>query len=275
MRFLLFLPVFLFLVLPGFSQFVYDPFSLNAAELEANKNARVRTVQKYLQPEEWEDPPYDDEFLARAEYSENGLPIQYIEREEFYDDDEDWDTVYTVSFLFAGPGSRMSRTHSVDSEMYEVISVYSYDKKGNLLRKEVAEIDPPTYEYGYEKGRIASSRVTQKFPEYDEDGNFTGNAVSLHTYQYAYSYDKNGRVLEETMYQVNSGDLIFSQRMVFEYDDRERLSRLTTFYDEESADPATETSYFYDQEGLLTKLTDSDLYMGIEMTYEFRYSFYE
>ena len=274
MRILLPLPVFLFMAIPVFSQFVFDPFSLNAAELEANKKAGVHFIHKYLQPEEWEGEPYEEMFFAGAEYSESGLPVLYFEQEEFYDDDADWDTVYTVYYLFSGPGNRLSRARSIDSEEYEVVTVFSYDSKGNLRKKEVADIDPPTYEYGYEKGRITSCKVTQQFPDYDEDGNFTGKAVSVHTYQHIYSYDKSGRVSEEIQYQVSEGFRNFAQRTVFEYDNEGRLVRISTYYDEEGGDPGMETIYSYDSKGLLTKLTERDLYMEIEMNYEFRYTFY-
>ena len=275
MRNLLPLPVLLFMTLPVFSQFVPDPFSMNDAELQANKNARVHFVHKYLQPEEWEDPADDGAFLAEVEYAENGFPIQYIEQEEYWDDDEDWDTTFTAYYVFSGPGNRLSRIESVDSDLYEVISVFTYDKKGNLLKKESAEIDPPTYKYDYEKGRIISCKVSQKFPEYDEEGDFTGKAIDVPTYQYAYAYDKNGRVSWETMYQESEGEQIVYNRTSYEYDEQGRLSAYKVFFDEEGSEPSTETTYFYDSRGLLTKYTEHDLSMGIEMTYEFRYTFFE
>lgn len=275
MRMLICPLVFVLLAIPGFSQFIPDPFSLNATELEANKKARVHLAHKYLAPEERVDPAEDNDFIAEVEYSESGFPVQYIEREEYWDEDEDWDTVYTASYLFSGPGNSLSRVYSVDADGYEVNSLLTYDKKGKLLLKEVADIDPPTYEYGYEKGRIMSCKITQKFPDYDEDGNFTGKALSVHTYQSAFSYDQNGRLSAQTQYQVMDGDLAFSQRLVYEYDAQGRLARFLSYQDEEGGEPGTEVVYSYDDRGLLTKMTEADLYMDIFMTYEYRYTFYE
>lgn len=275
MRMLILPVVFVFLATPGFSQFIIDPFSLNAAELAANKKARVHFVHKYFGPEEWQDPAEEQDFIAEVEYSESGFPIQYLEREEYWDEDEDWDTVFTVSYLFSGPGNSLSRVNSVDADGYEVNSLYTYDKKGKLLMKEVADIDPPTYEYTYDKGRIVSCRISQKFPEYDEDGNFTGKALSLHTYQSAYSYDQNGRLSAQTQYQAMGGELAFSQRLAYEYDGQGRLSKFLSYQDEVGGEPGTEVVYYYDERGLLTKMTEADLYMDIFMTYEYRYTYYE
>lgn len=273
MKSFLLLPALVLLEIPVFSQFVYDPFSLNAAELQANKNARVHFVRKY-DVEEGVAPAEDSEFIGEVEYSASGLPVQYSEREENWDVEEGWSAISYTTYLFSGPNNQLSRIRTTDNDSYDVTTSFSYDTKGNLLLKEVADIDPPTYEYGYEKGRITSCKVTQQFPEFDENDNLTGRSDKVQTYQYSYTYDPTGRVAKEEMYEVQEGEDVLFQVSTFEYNAKGQLFRLTSYFGDDLGTPAHTTTYTYNEKGLLLKMKEEDGLMGIDLTYEFRYIYF-
>ncbi|MBK8490075.1 MAG: hypothetical protein IPL49_03990 [Saprospirales bacterium] len=274
MKTLLLLPVLLLLGAPASAQFVYDPFSLNAAALQANKNARVHFVHKYM-VEEGMAPADDSDYLSEVEYSQGGLPIQYTEREESWDNEEGWSVISLTTYLFDGPNNQLSRIRSTDNDSYDVTTAYSYDSKGNLLRKEVADIDPPTYEYGYEKGRIASCSVTQQFPEFDENDNFTGRSERVHTYQHKFSYDQKGRMAEENIYEIQDGEEVLFQRNLFDYNAQGLLSRVASYFGDEPETPSQETFYTYNEINLLKEMQEENGLWGTRSVYEFRYSFFK
>lgn len=133
----------------------------------------------------------------------------------------------------------------------ELISVYTYDKKGKLIKKETASIDPPTEVFIYDKkGKLKESKITQKFPEFDDEGNHKGS-IDVLTYQNYYKSDASGRITESLTKTVLSPDQELS-RIAFSYDEKGKLKKLMRLYPDGNLQ--IENIYSFDEKGRVSTM---------------------
>lgn len=227
------------------------PITHSSADFAPYKGVKKCMEYEVLSPD---DKPTDLNLSRFWEYDNNGLPItelQFMLNEDY--DEPKLDTS-AVIWLTYNNKKQLARKKIKDiylSAFEEIITVYDYDKKGKLIKKETASIDPPTELFTYnKKGNLLESKITQKFPEFDDEGNHKGS-VDVLTYQNYYKSDASGRITEVKTKKANSSDDEFG-KVAYSYDAKGKLSKFMRLYSDGNLQ--MENIYSYDEKGRVSAM---------------------
>ena len=171
-------------------------------------------------------------------YLDGGFPAERFEKAYEYDAVGNLLRLETAHYLATGKRQNFTVTE------------YIYD--GIVLSKEV--------QTSYDQDNICKSSVTKTFDIYGVVTNFTTLSSSGNTYDYAYTYDEEGRVASELMTtRYKSAPRIDYRETAYEYHENGRHSSVTvhqwTSYDEakfpykEKSALGTTTVTKYDENG--------------------------
>lgn len=256
--------VLCFLSLKAFvcAQFIYNPFPFKQSDFEKiNQHKYTKCLVYKLEGEE--------KYLQKvAEYGNQGLLADLYE----IGFDENGDSVKISEAVYKydekGRLIQISET-SMDNDDY--LAVFTYNKKGKLIKKQALVIDPPTYSYNYDKkGRVTEAMITQLFPALDEDGNWTEKTVEVLTYKYKFTYNDLGQLIGQSVYRVSNENEEFESKHVWEYDQQGRVVAYSLENSEKMA--LSKLKYEYNEEGLLSRSVFSDDFEAPEEVLVYEYN---
>ncbi|HMU46330.1 MAG TPA: hypothetical protein PKC72_08185, partial [Chitinophagaceae bacterium] len=243
----LFTALFLVFFIQASAQFYYYPLPRSNKDYKRFETTGIKICYEYKISD-------GEKYLASIlEYGSKGLPAVWYEKGT--DDNGDSVTLSETTFKY-NPDLTLQSTTTDDAESGSSTTHYTYNKNRQLIKKEYASIDPPTYTYKYNtNGQLAEIKVSIKIPDYDEDGNATGKSFNRPQSKMTYKYDKLNRIIEEWYYLAGeNGD--FSQnpdyKTKWSYNSESLVSRI------EQADSEgyiiSSTILEYNQSGLLISL---------------------
>lgn len=244
------------------AQFIYNPFPLQQSDFtKINQHKYTKCLvykidngEKYL--------------VKEAEYGKLGLLAALNEKGT----NDNGDSINTSEAVYKYDGKgKLINIDEKDEENGQVLTKYTYNAAGRLIKKQVATIDPPTYTYKYDsKGKITEARVTQRFPAVDTEGNFTAKSFETATYQYIFKYNNKGLLFEQLVYNTRSGKPEFEFKHIWLYDAAGRvINYKRTDIDGKAFNKSI---YEYNEEGFLSKSVDSDDYGAPEEVFVYEYN---
>ncbi len=242
----------LFLPLLLMAQIIHSPLPMKGADFITIDQEKITLCTVYKITEDY-DGLADSVPVMAVEYGSMGLPaVLYTFGVNEYDS-EILDTT-AITYYKYDDKVRLWIEDTEDLDYGESKTLYTYNKKGMLEKKEVATIDPPTYHYKYDKkGLLTEIYITQKMPVYDENGDFNGKTFERPSGRYTIESDAKGRI--STMYfyllmgNEDSDELTGLKK--WEYDDKGRVSNLR-YYQSDGTTLEMETPLYYDNLGLLS-----------------------
>ena len=245
-----------------FAQFIYNPLPLQQSDfVRINQLKYTKCLVYKLNGEE--------KVLAKeAEYGNMGLIAALYEKGT--NDNGDSINTSTTYYKFNGKGKLIGTTEQ-DMDRGESTAVYFYNAAGRLVKKQVAEIDPPTYTYQYTpKGRLVQVNIVQRFPVLDDDGEWTKKTVDKLTYRSIFKYNAKGQLAEEWVYNVKGNEPGVEYKIIWTYDDKGRVISVKRVNSEGTF--MNETTYEYNADGLLAKSIEKDDPLGSGDVYVYEYN---
>jgi len=217
------------------------------------KNFKKVAAKKYTMAFEYELVE-GEKILARVvEFGAAGLPAALYEKgvNENGDSTNTFETIYK----FDGAG-RLIRESNTDNDGEGWDNVYTYSKNDKLLKKYTVTIDPATTSYTYNAaGKLTKTFTTLKMPALNEDGEPTGKTVEKPHERKTFSYDKNGRLKEQFVYNLMyaEGAKKWSYKMLWTFNTSNQLIKLQYINDE--GETYNLITFQYNKDGLLIKST--------------------
>jgi hypothetical protein len=243
---IIFLP---FLVM---AQIIHSPFPMKGSDFIAIDKEKITLCTVYKITEDY-DGLADSIPVMAVEYGSLGLPAVLYTFGVNEDDEELLDTT-AITYYKYDDKVRLWIEDTEDMEHGETKTLYTYNKKGQLVKKEVAMVDPPTYNYKYDKkGLLTEIYITQKMPVYDDNGDFNGKTFERPASRYIVENDSRGRISSMSFYLLmgneESDELTGLKK--WEYDDKGRVSNLL-YYQSDGTTLEMETPLYYNDLGLLS-----------------------
>lgn len=243
----LFTALFLFLFIQVNAQFYYYPLPRPGKEYKRFETAGVKICYEYKVSE-------GEKYLnSILEFGSKGLPAVWYEKGT--NDNGDSITISETTFKY-NPDLTLQSTTTDDVESGSSTTLFTYNKNQQLIKKEYASIDPPTYTYRYNtNGQLAEIKVSIKIPDYDEEGNPTGKSFNRPQSKMIYKYDKQNRIIEEWYYTAgDNGE--FSQspgyKTKWSYNSENMVSKIDQIDSE--GDIISSSALEYNKSGLLISL---------------------
>lgn len=232
------------------AQIFQSPFPMKESDFAAIRSEKVAGCTVYKMFEDYQGA-LDSVPVLAVEYGAGGLPA--VRYEIGLDDSEAWDTTSIAYFTFDARGRLWSEVID-EQDNDEMHILYTYNKKGQLIKKEVATVDPPTFEYRYKGKRLVEIFVTVKMPLYDEHGDFKGKTIDRPTYRYIPVFDESGRLVSLKgflLYGEDGPGEVYSLK-TWAYDPQGRMAVIREYQtDAETLD--FESRLYYDKNGLLNR----------------------
>lgn len=229
------------------AQFYYYPLPPGKEDYKRNELAGVKICYEYKLE--------SGEKLLNSilEYGSRGLPAVLFEKGI----DENGDSI-TISEIAYKYNTNLT-LNAVTTDDFESGSrstaVYTYDKNGRLIKKEIASIDPPTYTYKYNpKGQLAEVNISVEIPSYDDEGNPTGKSFQKPQTKLVYKYNAQNRIAEELYFladENNSFSKTANARIRWKYNPQNLATEITAFDSEEAVTLLVNLEY--NKSGLLSK----------------------
>ena len=197
-----------------------------------------------------------------AEFNSAGLLITEGEKQA---DGADTNLVSAVYYTYNAKHQLTRLVRYEAEEDLRIVTTIQYNSSGRRIRKQSAEIDPPTYTYTYEPdGKLSSVLVTQRMPDERE------RAVDVRTYAYRYRYDGKGRISEEWQYALREDPKMQtpSGKMIWAYDEKGRVASLQRVREDGSED--WKETYSWSAEGLIQSATITRDDVTTVYRYEYR-----
>lgn len=243
---IIFLP---FLVM---AQIIHSPFPMKGSDFIAIDMEKITLCTVYKITTDYDGFPDSIPVMA-VEYGSLGLPAVLYTFGANEDDEEILDTT-AITYYKYDDKVRLWIEDTEDMEYGETKTLYTYNKKGQLVKKEVAMVDPPTYLYKYDKkGLLTEIYITQKMPVYDDNGDFNGKTFERPASRYIVENDSRGRISSMSFYLLmgneESDELTGLKK--WEYDDKGRVSNLL-YYQSDGTTLEMETPLYYNDLGLLS-----------------------
>lgn len=238
------------------AQYVYDPFGFNKEEIKAVKANKVRSIKVFLADSAFLDTA---NYIMATEFSKSSLPVQSVYRtDETGAMTEDCMKYY----LCGGRGGAVTRETFNCSDSDEIVTIYHYDRKGVLAKREIIAADPVTYYYTSEKGKIKTCKGYTRYPSYNENGDFEGKTIDVYNTYIEYEYNKKGELTKETVFWLGEDQKMSVNNITaYEYNKKGQLSVCKTFSSEVNRENLVNTTtYAYFENGLLRRETNIDLY---------------
>ena len=247
--------VFLGIILWPFlvmAQIIHSPFPMKGSDFITIDKEKITLCTVYKITEDY-DGLADSIPVMAVEYGSLGLPAVLYTFGENEFDAEILDTT-AITYYKYDDKVRLWIEDTEDKEYGESKTLYTYNKKGQLVKKEVATVDPPTYQYKYDKkGLLTEIYITQKMPVYDDNGDFNGKTFERPASRYSVENDNRGRISSMSFYLLmgneESDELTGLKR--WEYDDKGRVSNLL-YYQSDGTTLEMETPLYYNDLGLLS-----------------------
>ncbi|MCB9056915.1 MAG: hypothetical protein H6549_13790 [Chitinophagales bacterium] len=228
----------------------YYPLPEGKKEFKINEQAGIKIRYAYQIVEGVKVP------VNIIEYGNKGLPAVMYEKGI----DENGDSVTTDEKVYKY-NSNLAIEKITSSSGYDEgdnsVTSFSYDSKGRLIKKEIADIDPPVYYYKYDaKGRLSSVNYFNVMPETDDKGEYTGKTFERPVALYTYKYDEKNRLISEFTYEPDSkqtaDDILY--KIEWKYDSQNRIIQITEVNSGGDSETLI-TRLEYNKQDLLSKLT--------------------
>ncbi len=212
---LLFVPV----TLVSNAQFYYTPMPPGKADFLLNEKSGIKICYEYR----IED---DTRILVSIlEYDSKGLPA--VKYEKGTNDDGDSVTVGETTYAYDKNLQIETLTTTDMEEGSSQTTRFTRNQKGRVIKKEMTDIDPPTYTYTYDAaGKLATCSLTIRMPTYDEEGEPTGKSFDKPEARMVYKYDSKGRLAEEWYYPADesTAGTVPQQKITWTYNTKNQLS---------------------------------------------------
>lgn len=219
------------------------------------KDFTTIAAKKYTMAFEYKLEDGANRLASVVEYDAQGLPAAlYIKGTN---DNGDSATIEETIYKFDGIGRLIKESNSDIEEGESWDKVYYYSKNDRLIKTASIHIDPATTTYTYDgKGKVIKTYTTVRMAAVDEAGNATAKTIDVPNERKTFTYDKAGRLTEETVYYLRNedGDKKWSYKTRRTYNAKNQLVKFERI-NEEGAVYTTET-YEYNADGLLTKRTE-------------------
>jgi hypothetical protein len=221
------------------AQFYYYPFPPGKNEYKKNEVAGIKICYEYKMDN-------GEKYLTSIlEYGSMGLPVVWYEKG--VSDEGDSLTFSETTYKYnQNQGIELMTTDDYEEDM-RFNTLFTYDARGRLMKKELTGIDPPTYTYNYDKkGRIEKAIITIKLPTYDEDGEPTGKSFNKPQTRLEFKYDTKNRLIEEWIFSLQE--------------------------QEDTTTPMSKTKWKYNDKGQIIKVIDLDAEGKVHFEQEMEYN---